>query len=114
MNSEMVMGLIIMSIVSLIMIIIGICQMRKKDIPVGFYNMVDPPKKEEVTDLVQWNKKHGLIWIVYGICIELGFWLGYFSKIDILEMIFMTGGVVIPLPFMILKHKSLEKEYRRN
>ncbi len=67
------MGLVIISMVALIMVIIGVCQMIKKDEPVGFYNMIDPPKKEEITDIVEWNKKHGMIWIIYGICIELGF-----------------------------------------
>ena len=113
MNAGMIMGLVIMTIVAGIMIIIGIFQLRKKDDPVGFYNVVDPPKKEEISDVIQWNKKHGLIWVVYGICIELGFWLGAVMPVEILEMLFMMGGVIIPLPFMILRHRKLEKEYKR-
>ena len=77
MNEGMIMELVIISIVAGIMIILGFSQMRTKDNPVGFYNVIDPPKKEEISDVIQWNKKHGMIWIVYGICIELGFWLGY-------------------------------------
>ena len=113
MNPEMIMGLVIMSIVALIMLLIGIVQFMKKDGPVGFYNVIDPPKKDEITDIIQWNKKHGAIWIIYGICIELGFWLGYIMPTELLEMIFMMGGVVIPLPFMILRHRSLEKKYAK-
>ena len=100
-----------MSFVAAIMIIIGLSQVLKKDGPVGFYNIIDPPKKEEISDIIQWNKKHGMIWIAYGICIELGFWLGYIMPTDALEMIFMMGGVVIPLPFMIMRHHKLEKLY---
>ena len=114
MNAEMIMALGIVSFVAGIMIIIGIVQMTKKDEPVGFYNVIAPPKKEEISDVIQWNKKHGVIWIVYGICIELGFWVGYAMPIGTLEMVFMMGGVIIPLPFMVLRHRSLEKEYKLN
>ena len=114
MNAEMIMGLVIISIVAVIMVIIGISQFNKKENPVGFYNVIAPPKKEEISDVIQWNKKHGFIWIVYGICIELGFWLGYIMPSEVLEMVFMMGGVIIPLPFMVLRHRALEKEYKLN
>lgn len=112
MSAEMIIGLVIISFVAAIMVIIGVCQMVKKDAPVGFYNMIDPPKKEDISDIIQWNKKHGIIWIIYGICIELGFWLGYLMPNEVLEMIFMMGGILIPLPFMILRHHKLEKMYK--
>lgn len=114
MNSGMIMGLIIISIVAIIMMAIGFFQFRKKEAPVGFYNVIDPPRKEDITDVIQWNRKHGAIWIIYGICIEAGFWLGFVMPTEILEMIFMMGGVVIPLPFMVFRHRSLEKKYYRN
>ena len=109
-NAEMIMGLVIISVVACIMMLIGIFQINKKNEPVGFYNVIDPPKKE-ISDIIQWNKKHGFIWIVYGICIELGFWLGYIMPNEVLEMVLMMGGVVIPLPFMVLRHRKLEKMY---
>lgn len=112
MSAEMIIGLVIISFVAAIMVIIGVCQMVKKDVPVGFYNMIDPPKKEDISDIIQWNKKHGIIWIIYGICIELGFWLGYLMPNEVLEMIFMMGGILIPLPFMILRHHKLERMYK--
>ena len=114
MNAEMIMGLVIISIVAVIMVIIGISQFNKKENPVGFYNVIAPPKKEEIFDVIQWNKKHGFIWIVYGICIELGFWLGYIMPSEVLEMVFMMEGVIIPLPFTVLRHRALEKEYKLN
>ena len=45
---------------------------------------------------------------------ELGFWLGYIMPSEVLEMVFMMGGVIIPLPFMVLRHRALEKEYKLN
>lgn len=114
MNAEMIMGLVIISIVACIMILIGVLQINKKNEPVGFYNVIDPPKKEEISNIDQWNKKHGTIWIVYGLCIELGFWLGYIMPSEVLEMVFMMGGVVIPLPLMVIRHRKLEKKYKIN
>ena len=72
----------------------------------------DETKKEEISDVIQWNKKHGIIWLTYGICIELGFWLGFVMPVEVLEMVFMMGGVIIPLPFMVIRHRKLEKEYK--
>ena len=114
MNTAVIMGLVIITIVAGIMIIIGIAQLSKKDNPVGFYNVIDPPKKEEISNVIQWNKKHGIIWIAYGICIEFGSWLGYAMPAEVLEIVFMMGGVIIPLPFMVIRHRKLEKEYTLN
>lgn len=113
MNPEMVMGGVIIFIVAMIMVAIGISQYVKKDVPVGFYNVIDPPKKEDITDIIQWNKKHGIIWISYGICIELGFWLGSIMPLEVLEITFLIGGVLIPLPFMVIRHEYLVKKYQR-
>lgn len=113
-NAEAIMGLVIISIVALIMIMIGICQIIKKEDPVGFYNVIDPPQKEEITDIVEWNKQHGMLWIIYGICMEAGFWLGYIMPITALEILFTLGGTVFPLPLMILRHRSLVKKYWKN
>ncbi len=55
-----------------------------------------------------------MIWIIYGICIELGFWIGYVMPIEVLKIVLMVGGVIIPLPFMIIRHHKLEKEYKLN
>lgn len=113
MNVETIFGFVIISFVAVIMVIIGLVQFHKKEEPVGFYNVIDPPKKEEITDILLWNKKHGRMWIIYGICIELGFWMGFIIPNEVLEIVFTLGGVIIPLPIMILRHNKLEREYKR-
>ena len=113
MDAEAIMGLVIISLAALVMIMIGVSQMINKDAPVGFYNVIDPPKKEEITDMIAWNKQHGWMWIVYGIMIELGFWLGGMMSIVALEVLFTIGGIVFPLPVMIMRHQSLVKKYRK-
>lgn len=72
-----------------------------------------PPKKEEISDVLEWNRQHGIIWITYGICLELGWWLGYVVPLESLEIVFAMSGVVIPLPFMIMRHHTLEKKYKK-
>lgn len=52
MDVGMIIGLVVVSIVAGIMIIIGICQLNRKDNPVGFYNVTEPPKKEEISDVI--------------------------------------------------------------
>ncbi len=113
MDAGTVMGLVIITMVALIMLIIGVFQFRKADGPVGFYNTSAPPKKEEITDIIAWNKKHGMIWIIYAVCIESGFFLGYFMPREALQTVFMIGGVIIPLPFMVMRHKTLEGKYKK-
>ena len=51
MNAEMIMALVIISFVAGIMIIIGLTQIAKREEPVGFYNVIAPPKKEEISDI---------------------------------------------------------------
>lgn len=43
MNAETI---VIISFVAVVMVIIGLVQFNKKEEPVGFYNLIDPPKKE--------------------------------------------------------------------
>lgn len=113
MNSATIMVLVIISIVALIMMLIGIKQFNQKEDPVGFYNLIDPPKAVDITDIVAWNRKHGLIWIIYGMCIEAGFWIGYFIPNEVLQTICMMGGGGIPLPFMVIRHKVLVRKYHK-
>lgn len=47
-------------------------------------------------------------------CIELGFWLGIIMPIQMLEMVFMMGGIIITLPFMVIRHHKLEKLLKVN
>lgn len=111
MNAGAIMGLVIYSIVALIMVLIGVCEFRNQDKPVGL-NIADEPKKEEITDVVKWNRAHGMLWILYGIIIELSFFLGYIMPNEVLQMICLIGGVIIPLPLIVLGHRKLEGKYR--
>lgn len=51
---------------ALLMISIGVSQLKNQE-PVGFYSGEKPPNKDELTHVISWNKKHGTMWVLYGI-----------------------------------------------
>lgn len=109
---EYIFSLVIMCVVAFIMIGIGNAQL-KSETPVGFYSGEKPPRPEDVTDVKQWNRKHGIMWILYGvamICAHLviGFiWDSFWASVV------LVGVVVGALPLMIWYHNKLKKEYFR-
>lgn len=108
----MVLGVVIYGMCAMIMIIIGIVQYRSEE-PVWFYTGETPPKKEELTDVGAWNKKHGRMWMIYGLIIILSAIIGCVMGDSIWCVIPMMSGVCVPLVFMILYHQHLVKKYRR-
>lgn len=114
---EMILSIAIFAAVALIMITIGISQLRSKT-PVGFYTGAKPPKAEEISDVLAWNKKHGYMWIAYGISIMLvGIIIGVCSlnknAINTLMILLLsTVGVILPIIVMMIYHTRLEKMYR--
>ena len=92
-------------------IILGIVQYRSKD-PVGFWSGKRPPKKEQITDVEAYNRKHGLMWIVYGVGVFLSFACGLpFGGLaaGYLSMIEIMGGI----PLMVVYHNKLNQMYYR-
>ena len=69
-------GCVIVILVGCVMLSIGIVQYRKKD-PVGFYSGEKPPRPDELTDVTEWNHKHGMLWMGFGLSIFLGCLLGF-------------------------------------
>ena len=58
--AEYIISLVIYGLISLIMIGIGVSQIKSKD-PVGFYTHEKAPRKQQITDVEAWNKKHGIM-----------------------------------------------------
>lgn len=71
--AETIISGVIVCIVAMIMLGIGVSQLKSKE-PVGFYTGENPPKVDQLSDVNSWNKKHGVMWIIYGICI-IGSWI---------------------------------------
>lgn len=106
---EAIIGLGIVFFVSIIMIVIGIVQLRNKN-PTGFYTGEKPPKPEEITNVKAWNHKHGMMWIIYGISLFISYFIGiWFNEmICSISMIAVSvGGVII----MCIYHSKLQTHY---
>lgn len=101
-----IIGLAVSGITAVIMVAIGISNLKSSS-PVGFYTGEEPFKKEELSDWKTWNKKHGWMWIFYGIFIVLGYGLGELGKNDIWFLVFELGSIIVPLPFMCWYHHRL-------
>lgn len=111
MTPENVIGAVIFAIVALIMILIGVYQLNYKT-PVGFYSGKTPPKSDEITDVKGWNVRHGIMWIIYGMIMLLGYCIGLLVGNETWSVIPTIGGCILPLPFMIIYHSYLSRKYR--
>jgi hypothetical protein len=94
------------------MIGIGVSQLKSKN-PVGFYTGEKPPAVEELTDVSAWNKKHGMMWLIYGVVILLSWFIGFLMGDSVWAVIPFAAGACLPLIFMILYHSVLVKRYKK-
>lgn len=117
--AEQIITMFIFLITALIMVIIGVSNLKSKS-PVGFYTGVKAPNEEDVTDVLTWNKKHGYMWIIYGIVIVItGIIVTMYSKDEstastLIILLVSALGVVLPIICMMIYHSKLEKQYRIN
>ena len=114
MKYEFIFCFVIYLLVAAIMLGIGISQYRSK-IPVGFYSGEKPPLESELSDVTMWNKKHGKMWIWYGIIIIISYLIGIpFLMIDTVWCILpLCGGIIVPIPMMIWYHHKLIQQYKK-
>ncbi|MCI8409202.1 MAG: hypothetical protein HFJ09_08050 [Lachnospiraceae bacterium] len=112
MGATSIISFVIYMIVAIIMIGIGISQLRSHE-PVGFYSGEQPPSRYELSDVHAWNKKHGIMWLVYGFIIMISWGIGVIIGDNIWCVIPMCGGVLIPIIIMIWYHNRLIKRYKR-
>ena len=89
---------------------IGIVQLKSKE-PVGFYSGEEPPSRDELTDVNAWNKKHGMMWIIYGGCIVISWLIGLIMGDSIYVVIPYVVGLLVPIIPMIIYHHKLIKMY---
>lgn len=109
--AENIIGFVILFICAIPLIVIGITQMKSKE-PVGFWSGVKPPSRDEVLDVPAYNKKHGIMWILYGAGIIPAFYLGmiFGGLVACCALgVEAIGGIVA----MICYHRYLDKKYVR-
>lgn len=112
MHAEILIGFFISLFVALIMVCIGISQFKSKT-PAAFYTGEKPLNPNELSDVDAWNRKHGRMWIIYGVVIILSYILatlvGLYTKAG---PIIYCNGVFLPIVVMIGYHNKLIKIYR--
>lgn len=112
MTAEIIIGLVIYCLVAAVMFGIGFTQYRSTK-PVGFYSGEKPPKESELSDVVGWNKEHGMMWLLYSGIIIISYLLGLPLFDSIWCVVPMCGGIILPLPLMIWYHHKLMKKYKK-
>lgn len=104
------MGLISIGFCTLVLVGIGIWQIKSKK-PVTFWTGEKRLPVEAVTDMASYNKKHGIMWILYGLGMLIAYLIGYYIKSDIILAIAMIieacGGAIL----MMLYHNHLYKRH---
>ena len=65
MTGEIIFSFVVLLISIGPIFILGVVQFRSKD-PVGFWAGKKPPRKEQITNVKSYNRKHGIMWILYG------------------------------------------------
>lgn len=106
---------VIYLLVALVMVGIGVSQLKSRK-PVGFYSGEKPFSAEQLSDVAMWNKKHGKMWIIYGMIIVLSgfagtFLIGMDAAWQVI-LIPMVGGVVVPIMWMIGYHERLIRNFK--
>ena len=108
--TDIILPAFIYAYVALIMIAIGIMQYKNKK-PTGFYTGETPPKAEQLTDVIAWNHRHGIMWIVYGIVIVVSFAAGMLIPHEIVSVLLPIFIILGALPVMIIYHHKLKNQY---
>lgn len=96
---------------ALFMIGWGIRQLRSKN-PVGFYSGEEPPRESELSDVGEWNRRHGRMWVIYGIIIILCYAAGAGMTESVWCLVPLVAGICAPLPVMIWYHHRLVRKYK--
>ena len=106
-----ILTMIIGGMVSAVLIIIGIVQIKKKT-PVGFYTGETPPLASKLKSVRGWNTGHGLLWISYGVIMLISFVIAVFTTTDPLyKTLLLFGGTIIPTLLLVLGHHLLIRKY---
>lgn len=107
----MIISGVIYGLAALFMIGIGISQVKSQK-PVTFYTGEKPPAAEELSDVRQWNLKHGIMWIAYGVIIILSWGCGCLLGGGTISVLPLIAGITLPLVVMIWYHHRLIKRYK--
>lgn len=105
----MIFGGVIYGLCALIFIGLGIRNYKAKK-PVTINTSIKPPKEENFVSVKEWNRKHGIMWIIFGIILFAGYVLScIFVDNLFLCMLFLVIIPILYCPVVIIYHNHLVK-----
>lgn len=105
--------LVISSLVSLIFIILGVNQFRSK-VPVTLNTGEVPPREDELTDMLEWNHKHGRNLMIYGcaLFVTMAVFIYFLEKFDntVFQMLAFFIVIFAEIAWLEIQHSLLKKK----
>lgn len=105
--------LVISSLVSLIFIVLGVNQFRSK-VPVSLNTGEVPPREDELTDMSEWNHKHGRNLIIYGcvLFVTMSVFVYFLEKFDntVFQMVVFLIVIFAEIAWLEIQHSLLKKK----
>jgi len=108
---DMIFSGAVAGVCALTAILIGIWQYKSKT-PAGFYTFEKPLTEDDVSDVKMWNRKHGVMFMLYGAVILISWAAMPLSGGSEWGYAVSFSGILLPVPFMLLYHRKLVKQYR--
>ena len=113
---EILIAYIIWADCAMIFVVIGlydICNADKGKV-FGFYNMGPPPKAENLTNVIAYNRALGKLLIGAGVVFALiGLPLLFDSNVGIIVLVSMLGSVAWVIGMVLVYELKIMKKYRR-
>ncbi len=105
--------LVISSLVSLIFIVLGVNQFRSK-VPVSLNTGEVPPREDELTDMSEWNHKHGRNLIIYGcvLFVTMSVFVYFLEKYDntVFQVVVFLIVIFAEIAWLEIQHSLLKKK----
>lgn len=111
--AETIIYLVISFLVSLIFVVLGISQYNSEK-PVSLNTGEKPPCEDELTDVLEWNHKHGINLIIYGgvLFLTLSVFVYFIEKYDyiVVQMILFSLIILGEIAWLEIQHNILKKK----
>lgn len=111
--AETIIYLVLSFLVSLIFVVLGISQYNSEK-PVSLNTGKKPPCEDELTDVLEWNHKHGINLIIYGgvLFLTLSVFVYFIEKYDyiVVQMILFILIILGEIAWLEIQHNILKKK----
>ena len=109
--AETIIYLVISFLVSLIFVVLGISQYNSEK-PVSLNTGEKPPCEDELTDVLEWNHKHGINLIIYGgvLFLTLSVFVYFIEKYDYIVVQMIILIILGEIAWLEIQHNILKKK----